>query len=63
MYSFVAFSVSDTNPVRVLSKAAENLVCNINEKEMYDKSTKKKASIQFYRTDLQNVYNKLNEFS
>ena len=49
----LAFSVYDTKTVNFLSLAAEKLVCNINEKEIYDKATKKKLSIQFYCTELQ----------
>ena len=38
----VAFSLYDTNPFYFLYIAADKLVCNINEKEIYDKTTKKK---------------------
>ena len=51
----VEFSVYDTKPVHFLSMAAEKLVWNINEKEIYYKATKKKVSIQFYRTDLKKI--------
>ena len=47
----------DTKSVHFLSMAADKLVWNINEKEIYDKATKKKVSIQFYRTGLQIFYN------
>ena len=43
----------DTNTVHFLSMTAEKLGCNINEKEIYDKVTKKKVKLQFYHTDLQ----------
>ena len=39
---FVYVSVYDPNPVHFLSTSDENLVCNINEKEIYDKATNKK---------------------
>ena len=41
----VAFCVYDTKPVHFLSMADEKMVWNINEKEIYDKATKKKVRI------------------
>ena len=41
----VTFSVYGTKPVHFLSMAAEKLMWNINEKEIYYKATKKKISI------------------
>ena len=37
--------------------AAKNLVLNIKEKDIYDKATKKKVSIQFYLNKMQMFYN------
>ena len=48
-----AFSVHDTKTVYFLSMAAEKLVWNKNEKDIYDKETKKKVKLQFYCTELQ----------
>ena len=53
----VKFSVYDTNPVHFPPMEADNLVCNINEKEIYYKETKKNVSIQFYCTELKFFYN------
>ena len=53
----VAFSLYDTNPFYFLYIAADKLVCNINEKEIYDKTTKKKARLQFYHNELKTFYN------
>ena len=52
----VASSVYDTKPVHFLSMVAEKLVCNINEKDIYDKENNKKVRIQFYRTEM-NFFN------
>ena len=37
----------------IFSMAADKLVCKINEKEIYDKSTKKKVKLQLYHAELQ----------
>ena len=37
--------------------AAEKLVWNIKEKDIYDKATKKKVKLQFYQTNLKCFYN------
>ena len=41
----VAFNVYGTKPVNFLSMAAEKLVWNIKEKDIYDKETKEKAKL------------------
>ena len=43
--AIVEFSVYDTTPVNFLSILAEKLVWNINEKEIYDKVTRKKFKL------------------
>ena len=47
----VEFSVYDTSPVHFLSMEAEKLVRN-NEKDIRYKTTKEKAKLQFYLTEL-----------
>ena len=53
----VVFSVYETKPVHFLSMADEKLVWNINKKEIYNKATKKKVSVQIYPTELNFFYN------
>ena len=53
----VEFSVYATKPVNFLSIAYEKLVWNINEKDIYNKATKKKVKLQFYRTEMKCLNN------
>ena len=54
--NILAFSVHETKTVYFLSMVDEKLVWNMNEKDIYDKETKKKLKVQFYCTDLQFFY-------
>ena len=49
----VTFSEYDTKTVEFLSTSAEKLLWNINEKEIYEKATRKNVNLQFYCTDMQ----------
>ena len=52
----MSFSVYDTKPFHFLPMAADNLVWNINGKEIYEKATKKNVRLQFYHTEVQKFY-------